>query len=184
LLEFKPRPVAQSLVIKIMEMKLWFMWDLWYSRWRAMSSGMWYSSVFVNVYRLFIWTWTHSLKRRCSYTRLHGTMHHNKAMFVFLTVSCQTKTFDGWNKNFLPWTRCGVKNKKFPFMTLDDCDFVAAWLHDGHVPRGLAAVGDCGNIRSQRRCERQYVIDVLKTNLTADCQHPLRMSVTQFIIML
>jgi hypothetical protein len=25
LLEFKPRPVAQSLVIKIMEMKLWFM---------------------------------------------------------------------------------------------------------------------------------------------------------------
>lgn len=68
-------------------------------------------------------------------------------------------------------------------MTLDDCDFVAAGLHDGHVPRGLAAAGDCGNIWSQRRCERQYVIAVLKKSPTADCQHPLRMSVPQFIIM-
>ena len=51
----------------------------------------------------------------------------------------------------------------------DDYGFVAAGLHDGHVPRGLAAVRDVGTIRSQGRCERHYVITDLKTTATACC---------------
>ena len=65
-----------------------------------MSPGMWYSPVFVKVYRLFRWTWTHSLKRRCTYISLHGAMRHNKAMFVFFYCKQSKEDFGRAQQKF------------------------------------------------------------------------------------
>jgi hypothetical protein len=90
LLEFKPQPVAQSLVIKIMEIKLGSS-ETSGSHGEDHNPGchlgcdtLQFASILEE--SAASTHMTHSLKRCCTYTRLHDVMCHNTAMFVFLTA--------------------------------------------------------------------------------------------------